>query len=159
MQEKTWCDYKSRNLIKGLVVTTTTGYIESLELFPGRDSDLDILQKSKFLKELEGRQSSNEILLFADKGFAGFESSNPKIRVIAPMSNKRGSQDFTEEIVKANQALARGRVTVEQFFGRIKKWGLIKDSSSISNNELKYFEKHIRVICYLANKFGKPFQI
>ena len=65
---------------------------------------------------------------------------------------------MTDEIAKANLALAKGRVTVEQYFGRIKKWGLLSNSQSIPTSALKYFEMHLKCIYYFANKFGKKFQ-
>jgi hypothetical protein len=64
------------------------------------------------------------------------------------------NDQFDNEIVLKNWLIATARVTVEQYFGRLKQWATCGQKTK--NRALQYFEAFVKAIVIMCNFIRKP---
>lgn len=128
LQALTWSDYKKHNTIKFLVAIAPNGMITFIsKAWGGRASDVHITRESGFLDLLD----PGDIIL-ADRGFTIKEDlllKQAKLE-IPPPSKGREQQEPQE--VKKTKKIANARIHVERAIGRMKWFGILKETLPIT---------------------------
>lgn len=83
--------------------------------------------------------------VLCDKAYIGPEADTPNFRRLTPIKPPRTVQDHQH-----NAAVARFRVPVDQFFGRMwKKWGILRN---VYRFDHAHFDSDFDVLCLLTNE-------
>ena len=144
-----YSNYKKTFTIKVLVGVETDGnccFVSNA--FTGAISDIAIVRASKLLDYLQP-----DSYVLADRGFKLEDEARARgIFWIVPPS-KNPNRGFTPEEMKRTLRIARARILVERWIGRLRKWKQIEGPLAIT--ELPKLDKEIKIVSHLC-KFLPP---
>nr|XP_054760877.1 uncharacterized protein LOC129267165 [Lytechinus pictus] len=127
-QARTWSDYKKHNTVKFLVAIAPNGMISFLShAWGGRASDVLITRKSGILELID----PGDVVL-VDRGFLIKEDlllRGAKLEMPPP---SKGKEQQTPGDVAKTKKIANARIHVERAIGRIKWFGILKETLPIS---------------------------
>lgn len=114
-------------------------------LYPGAVHDITVAKDDEVIRRLQELYFATGLPLLADKGFVGLDASVP---CLVP-SRRRSANDISLEEEEISLSIARERVVVENYFGRLKElWPFIKKAPRTPIDSL---EETLRFSVYLTN--------
>ena len=144
LNQKYYCPYKHRHLVKTQSIVTTAGQpVASSQFFPGRESDNSILSRT-FEREfdcfdgfMEIIDHAEDVVLILDRGYANFKKSfeqkqaadpayypHVKIRIPVDVIDPVTKQYPTRVADESRLEITSLRWAVEVFHRRIKTFGI-----------------------------------
>ena len=147
MQSSTWSSYKHHNTAKFLIGCTPNGCICFISpLYVGSISDVELTRVSGLIDQLKGRDG---ISIMADRGFTikdQLSSIGVKLN-IPPFMEGRTHLPANE--VKKGRQIASLRIHVERAIGRVKQFGILKGTFSLSM--IRLLNQIVCVCAWLTN--------
>jgi len=158
-QRRTYCMHKGRNLIKPMMLVTTTGYIVDV-LGPyfsdSKNNDASILNNllTSDSNKLRNWFPSNTIFV-VDRGFRDSLNLLADFGFVSKMPHffQKGSQHSTTE-ANESRLVTKVRWVVEAINGLIKTWKALSDV--FPNSQIPYISDYVRIVCALCNAFRPP---
>ncbi|XP_063890192.1 uncharacterized protein LOC135116700 [Helicoverpa armigera] len=147
-QALSWSDYKKANTLKYLISSTPDGIINFIsEGYSGRTSDVTVVEKCKFLENMEPGVS-----ILADRGFKHLQNLclQKGIELVRPPSVGSKSKLTKAEAHKTKE-VASLRIHIERVIRRLREFSLLKPHSVINTNLLKVIDECVLVACALVN--------
>ena len=125
-----YSDYKSHDTFKGLICISPSGWITSVsQLYPGRISDKEIVEKSNFCQLIEmGDQC------LADKGFEIHDLMALRgASLYIPPKRFSANDQFTQSQCFETMSIANVHIHVERAIKRIKAWHIFSQVLPLSS--------------------------
>ena len=125
-----YSDYKSHDTFKGLICISPSGWITFVsQLYPGRISDKEIVEKSNFCQSIEmGDQ------YLADKGFEIHDLMALRgASLYIPPKRFSANDQFTQSQCFEIMSIANVRIHVERAIKRIKAWHIFSQVLVLSS--------------------------
>lgn len=157
-QRKSFTSQKMRNLVKPMMIVSTTGYIvDIIHPYLARNNDAMIFRdfmdtSGDDLVELLG----DEGVILADRGFRDVAKflTDMGIKCILPAFLSKNQKAMSVSQANETRKLTKVRWVVESAIGRIKRNLLLRNT--ISNASLPSIATDFRVSAALINKFKRP---
>eukprot|EP00752_Nemacystus_decipiens_P017825 g15981.t1 len=152
--------YKHRPTGKALVGVTARGAICYMsELYGGRLSDTELVQKAGVIDELsaKGFGGHQGFTVMADKGFNGIgvQLLEAGMSMVVPPYARRGEEQFLQDDAAYTQEVANVRIHVERAIGALKEWKIC--ANKFSSTRMDTVSKAFGVCAALVNMLNEPF--
>jgi hypothetical protein len=158
-QKATYSMHKGRNLVKMMMVFSTTGYI--IEVFgrylaDGKNNDAKI---TKHIAEDGNKLKSyfkNDDLFIVDRGFRDILDYLDSIGIEAKMTAYLEKNKKQHDVLEANESRLVTKIiwVVEAANGVIKTWKYF--DNVVLNTNIPHIKRDFRIVCALINKYRKP---
>lgn len=157
LQYHTWSRYKAANLVKVLVLVTTTGWVEFVgEAKFGKSTDEQVWELSSvnvLLDDVHQKNPNEPIVVLSDKGFEPEGCTTENVEIERPTKRKAGQQDTGATVFK-HYSIASNRIVVENLFARMRHFHFVGDK--IPTSMLATIDEWMRETFYLINHYYEP---
>lgn len=158
-QKATYSMHKGRNLVKMMMVVSTSGYI--LETFGPylANGKNNVAQITKHIAEDENKLKSyfkNSDLFIVDRGFRDVLEYLDSVGFDTKMPDYLAKNQKQHDVLEANESrlVTKIRWVVEAVNGLIKNWKYF--DNIILNVNIPHIKRDFRIVCAIINKFRKP---
>ena len=161
LNQRFYCPYKHRHLVKTQSIVTTAGQpVSASQFFPGRQSDTDILNRTFqrefecFYNFLDIIEQANDVVLILDRGYSQFKKSfeqkqaenaayypHVKIKIPVDVIDPTTKQYPTAIADQSRLEITSLRWPVEVFHRRIKTFGICSNT-----HQLQFVEKNFNEV-------------